>query len=205
MNLYGFLENEAANRVDYLGLTIIEVDSCEAYLFIGHGSHTKPIIWKLNGACSLAGAVTCFPDVNQPRDIFEIYRGKEGYPLDNLWPNVPTHSAQTTLGGVATNTAAHNSMIDAEARDFPQGDPRSEHNIQKAVENALDSIGQAVMKLCLSECCCTSVKIIVETGNDKLTNSDIEKAVTNAGVSLDGKFIDDDNEVYSEVFRCPGK
>jgi RHS repeat-associated protein len=205
INLYGFVGNDAIRFADILGLKTIDVEKCEAYLFIGHGGKTNPIKWNLNGACSLGGAVSCFPNVNQPKDKFESHRKKPQYPSDNLWPNVPTHDALTTAGGLGEITAGHNSRQDAVDRGFDVGDPRSEHNSKIAIKKALDSIGAAVHKLCRPGGCCDEVKITVEIGNDKATNSFIENTVEELDIPLGGRNIDDDNETYTETFRCPGK
>lgn len=218
INNYSMVENDPVANIDFLGLKEIEVGRCEAYLFIGHSTKTNPIKWKMNGACSLGGAVTCYPDVNQPVDKYEDFRpdpdidySRPGYydyipnlqfPSDNLWPNVPTHSAQSTAGGLGKGTAVWNSAADAKARGFESGDPRSEHNHDKAIKNALDSIVLAVHKLC-SKSCCNKVKVIVEVGDDQWTNSYIENAVKKTGAVLGGKFIDTDNDKWEEVFTCP--
>ena len=79
------------------------------------------------------------------------------------------------------------------------------HNSKIAIKKALDSIGAAVQKLCRPDGCCDEVKITVEIGNDKATNSFIENTVEELGIPLGGRNIDDDNETYTETFQCAGK
>jgi hypothetical protein len=49
------------------------------------------------------------------------------------------------------------------------------------------------------------VKIIVEIGNDKATNSFIVNTVEELDIPMGGRNIDDNNENYTETFQCPVK
>ena len=195
--------NDAVGRWDFLGLKKIKVNSCEGYLYIGHGSKTEPIDWEFNGERCIGGFVGCFPSVNNPSDPYEDTRADNhehlGHPESNQWPNVPEHPHPTTAGTLSQDLAEGRSQAWGAGEGYLPGDPRAEHDFEVAVSNALNSIMDVRNRLCK---CCNQVTIIVEVGDDSTFSTAIERAVAASGTRLGGRAINDDNETYKEVFQC---
>jgi RHS repeat-associated protein len=202
LNLYGFVENDGLSKFDYLGFVSrmkevddvrhIIVERCEAVLFIGHGSKSNRIIWHLESKCSIGGAITCWPEANNPPSYHENDQESQGWP-DQQWPGVPLHDAPIFGPGDVKNMD-NERLINASYLDdnIDPGDPKAEADVNIAVSNALTQMTEITNRLKAKPCCCKTVRITIFVDNDKLTNSMLEDAVSPFGL--------DDNDSYVYEF-----
>jgi RHS repeat-associated protein len=198
-NLYSFVENKATNFIDIYGLEIKDVATCEAKLYIGHSSLSDPIEWHRFGKCSIAGAVSCWPAANSPKDTRSGVDqagdedGTNRFP-NPIWPFIPTHGDKLLGSSLGKVAAKKKSTEDAVENGFPEGDARSEHDSAIAIGNALSKEAMEEIKKRLCKNCCTVIRITIEVGKDKDTN-EIEKAVAPFGLKP--------GQTKSTVIQCP--
>ncbi|MBC2594874.1 hypothetical protein H5P28_11450 [Ruficoccus amylovorans] len=89
-NLYAMVDNDAVNRLDYLGLfdksiadngiVTIKVKNCEIVILDGHGSKKTPHVFTFpEGTCAAGGFLGCYPGTTN-----------DTIPEDNRVPGAPT-------------------------------------------------------------------------------------------------------------------
>ena len=201
-NLYAFVGNDGVNWLDYLGLKkpkTIKVEKCQAYLYIGHGSKSNPIDWDLNGMCAIGGAVSCFPEFNQPVDPPAFAKARAdsslGFPSDPVWPRTPRHPNLLHGGPLGSKAASWNTKNYALMNGLSITDPAAEHGIRQAILNALSRSAEREIQDSLCERCCDEVEIIIEIDDDKLWKADIAAAVSVFGYKP--------GKTYTKTLSCP--
>lgn len=188
LNLYGFVGNDPVNRWDYLGLRTIQVNDCEAYLVIDHGSKVegKTIDWELKGRCAIGGAVVCYPSANQPVDPYPESRNKS-FP-DPIWPGVPRLFEACLTGGLseaAKNIGRRNADAAALLEEVQLRDPDVEGYVGDAVRNALSpkALRKTVTKLISNkcDCSCKKITITIDASSAKPVKQALAEGLTFAG------------------------
>jgi RHS repeat-associated protein len=156
LNEYGFVNNDAVNKWDPLGLKTISVPKCHGHLIIGHTVKKDPIQWVFPDKCAYGGVVGCWPKQNNPTSP------------ENRWPNVPMHNEQMFVGllrRLFSGGALQNVCF---SEDYIGGEEQ-ETDFAKAVENALSSVSfrSIVDNLCRSPCCCDNVTLTIQVTKGK--------------------------------------
>ena len=74
INLYGFVGNQAINKIDLLGLfdrddknRTITVKKCEIVIFYGHQIKSDPWVFKFPDPCSAGGSLSCWPGLTNKK------------------------------------------------------------------------------------------------------------------------------------------
>ena len=177
VNLYRFVQNHPTQFQDIFGWwRTIKVEQCQAYLYIAHASRSKRLKWEMPKTGAIGGFVGCYPHQNNPDPNPDVDAGLGGPPGDRNWPNVPDHNGCTNAGPLGEAIANNESFENAIDRNLPDGDPRSEHVMEKAVKNALSkgSIDTILDRLCK---CCDHITVTVEIGKEKFGQDVIRKSV----------------------------